>query len=89
MQLHLRWRKLVVEGLGDSADQDPKTDPRQLEVGLGRLSGVCQALESVIVVRLEDSARARLRLARKRVWTWLGVRSDLGERRERKVALLP
>ena len=67
MQLHLRWRKLVVEGLGDSADQDPRRDPRQLEVGLERLSGVCQALESVIVVREEDSVRGRSPLARKRV----------------------
>lgn len=89
MQLHLRWRKLVVGGLGDSADQDPRTDPRRLEVGLEGLSGVCQALESVIVVRLEGSARARLRLVRKRVWPWLGVRSDLVERRARRVALLP
>ena len=67
MQLHLRWRKLVVEGLGDSADQDPRTDPRQLEVGLEGLSGVCQALESVIVVREGDSVRGRSPLVRKRV----------------------
>ena len=89
MQLHLRWRKLVVEGLGDSADQDPRTDPRPHVVDSEQLSGVGRALESVIVVRLEDSARARLRLVRKRVWPWLGVRSDLGERRARRVALLP
>ena len=67
MQLHLRWRKLVVEGLGDSADQDPRRDPRQLEVGLEGLSGVCQTLESVIVVGEEDSVRGRSPLVRKRV----------------------
>jgi hypothetical protein len=54
-----RCGKLVVGGLGDSADQDPKTDPRQHAVGLEQLSGVCQALASVIVVRVEDSARSR------------------------------
>jgi hypothetical protein len=59
VQLHLRCGKLVVEGLEDWADQDPTMDPRQHAVGLEQLSGVCQAPESVIVVRVEDSARSR------------------------------
>jgi hypothetical protein len=58
-------------------------------VGLEQLSGVCRALESVIVVRLGDSHRARSRLVRKRVWPLLDVRSDLAGRRERIIALLP
>lgn len=80
---------LVVEGHEDWADRDPGTDPRQLEAGLERLSGVCQAVGSVIVVRLEDSGRTRTRAVKKRVWPWMGVRSGLVERRERRVALLP
>ena len=67
MLLHHRCWKLVVGGLGDWADRDPKTDPRQHEVGSEQLSGVDQALESVIVVRLEDSAGEE-QLARKSVW---------------------
>lgn len=59
MLLDPRCGKLVVGGLGDSADQDPKTDPRQHAVGLEQLSEVCQALASVTVVRVEDSARSR------------------------------
>ena len=58
-QLDLRCWKLVVEGLEDWADQDPKTDPRPRVVDLEQLSGVGQALESVIVVHLKDSARSR------------------------------
>lgn len=89
MQLDLRWWKLVFGGHEDWAGQDPRTDPRQLEAGLARLSGVYQALESVIVLRLEDSGRARPLPGKKRVWPWLGVRSDLVGRRERIIALLP
>ena len=89
MQLGLRWWKLAVEGLEDWADQDPRRDPRQRVAGLEQLSGVCRALESVIVVRLGDSGRARSRLVRKRVWPLLDVRSGLAGRRERIIALLP
>lgn len=63
MQLDLRCWKLAVGGIEDWADQDPKADPRQHVVDLGQLSGVCLALENVIVV---DSAHERP-LARKRV----------------------
>ena len=66
MQLDLRCWKLVVEGLEDWADRDPKTDPRPHVVGSEQLSGVGQVLESVIVVRLEDSAREE-QLVRKSV----------------------
>ena len=59
VQLGLRWWKLAVEGLEDWADQDPRRDPRQRVAGLEQLSGVCQVLESVIVLRLGDSGRAR------------------------------
>ena len=89
VQQGLRWWKLVVEGLEDWADQDPRRDPRQRVVVLERLSGVCQVLESVIVLGLGDSGRARSRLVRKRVWPLLDVRSDLAGRRERIIALLP
>lgn len=85
MQLDLRCWKLAVGGFEDSADQDPKADPRQHVVGSGQLSGVCLALVNVIVV---DSARER-QLVRRRVWPCLDVRSDLAGRRERIIALLP
>jgi hypothetical protein len=57
VQLDLRCWKLVVGGLEDWADRDPKTDPRPHAVGSEQPSGVGQALESVIVMRLEDSTR--------------------------------
>jgi len=59
VRLDLRCWKLVVGGLEDWADQDPRTDPRQHAVGSEQLSGVGQALESVIVVHSKDSARSR------------------------------
>jgi hypothetical protein len=62
---HRCW-KLVVGGLEDWADQDPRTDPRPHVVDSEQLSGVGRALESVIVVRLEDSAREE-QLAKKSV----------------------
>jgi len=54
-----RRSRLVVGGLEDWADQDPRTDPTEHAGGSEQLSGVCQALESVIVVRPEDSVRVR------------------------------
>jgi hypothetical protein len=59
VQPHCRcWRPAVVNP-EDWVDQDLGTGPKQRVAGLERLSGVCQVLESVIVLPLEDSALSR------------------------------
>ena len=86
MHLHPRCWKLVVAGPEDLVDQD-------LEAGLKRhverLSGVCQALGSVIALLLEDSALSK-QLAKKRVGALLVVPKNGREgKTETRVSLRP